>query len=343
MARRPASIGVSQGCARADDQPRRDLQQRALHRLNAGAGSSRHAQWADHGDPRLPRQRERAGFDQRPAETSTGNMCCSGNLVAAFDAGLPRRVSAKSWSPGTASAARWTSSTCRATPTTAHVHYLADTFGSPGVLQPGTDNRITNVAVSDDPAVCLGLNRAAVGSSCRAIRRWRRRPLRRAGGLPRSDLRRRDHVDRQLEHQLRQPRQRRAAAGRERHLRDRQQPVDARHAGKSEHLVSTYISRHRGRHRRHRRRPALARSRRPRPAPRCSASSTPPPARISTPPARPSGTRVATRPDLTYEGSASTRCSQHGDRPGRRAGLPLLRHRQRLALLHDERHPSRTR
>ena len=47
----------------------------------------------------------------------------------------------------------------------ANVHYLADTFGSPGVLQsPGTDNRITNVQVSDDPAVYLGENRASVGA-----------------------------------------------------------------------------------------------------------------------------------------------------------------------------------
>lgn len=47
----------------------------------------------------------------------------------------------------------------------ANVSYTAETFGSPGaLLAPATDNRITNVAVSDDPAVYLGQNRAAVGS-----------------------------------------------------------------------------------------------------------------------------------------------------------------------------------
>jgi len=51
----------------------------------------------------------------------------------------------------------------------ANVHYLADTFGSPGVLQSaGTDNRITNIRVSDDPAIYLGENRAAVGSELRS-------------------------------------------------------------------------------------------------------------------------------------------------------------------------------
>ena len=42
--------------------------------------------------------------------------------------------------------------------------YLAETVGSPGVLQtPGTDPRITNLQIADDPAVYLGLNRASVG------------------------------------------------------------------------------------------------------------------------------------------------------------------------------------
>ena len=45
------------------------------------------------------------------------------------------------------------------------VHYLADTFGSPGALLPaGTDARIDNIRVADDPAVYLGENRASVGS-----------------------------------------------------------------------------------------------------------------------------------------------------------------------------------
>ncbi len=43
--------------------------------------------------------------------------------------------------------------------------YVAETVGSPGVLQtPGTDTRITNLQTADDPAVYLGLNRASVGA-----------------------------------------------------------------------------------------------------------------------------------------------------------------------------------
>ncbi len=43
--------------------------------------------------------------------------------------------------------------------------YLAETVGSPGVLQSaGTDSRITNLQIADDPAVYLGLNRASVGA-----------------------------------------------------------------------------------------------------------------------------------------------------------------------------------
>ena len=43
-------------------------------------------------------------------------------------------------------------------------HYVAETVGSPGVLQSaGTDTRITNLQIADDPAVYLGLNRASVG------------------------------------------------------------------------------------------------------------------------------------------------------------------------------------
>ena len=45
------------------------------------------------------------------------------------------------------------------------VHYLADTFGSPGALIPaGADARINNLRIADDPAVYLGENRASVGS-----------------------------------------------------------------------------------------------------------------------------------------------------------------------------------
>ena len=43
--------------------------------------------------------------------------------------------------------------------------YVAETVASPGVLQaPGTDSRITNLQIADDPAVYLGLNRASVGT-----------------------------------------------------------------------------------------------------------------------------------------------------------------------------------
>lgn len=43
--------------------------------------------------------------------------------------------------------------------------YVAETVGSPGALQSaGTDSRITNLQIADDPAVYLGLNRASVGA-----------------------------------------------------------------------------------------------------------------------------------------------------------------------------------
>ena len=43
--------------------------------------------------------------------------------------------------------------------------YVAETVGSPGVLQSaGTDSRITNLQIADDPAVYLGSNRASVGA-----------------------------------------------------------------------------------------------------------------------------------------------------------------------------------
>ena len=47
---------------------------------------------------------------------------------------------------------------------TATTHYVAETVGSPGVLQnQAADPRITNIQVADDPAVYLGENRALVG------------------------------------------------------------------------------------------------------------------------------------------------------------------------------------
>ncbi len=46
------------------------------------------------------------------------------------------------------------------------VHYIADTFGSPGALvADAADARITNFVVVDDPAVFLGENREAVGNT----------------------------------------------------------------------------------------------------------------------------------------------------------------------------------
>ncbi len=48
---------------------------------------------------------------------------------------------------------------------TAATRYLGETFGSPGaVIAAGSDGRITNVRISDDPAVYLGENRASVGA-----------------------------------------------------------------------------------------------------------------------------------------------------------------------------------
>ncbi len=54
-------------------------------------------------------------------------------------------------------------------PNTASVSYVADTFGSPGALQsPGTDPRITNFRIADDPAIYVGEHRAEVGADLRA-------------------------------------------------------------------------------------------------------------------------------------------------------------------------------
>jgi pimeloyl-ACP methyl ester carboxylesterase len=49
------------------------------------------------------------------------------------------------------------------------VHYLADTFGSPGaLLADGPDPRIVNYVIADDPAVFLGENRAEAGAALRS-------------------------------------------------------------------------------------------------------------------------------------------------------------------------------
>lgn len=53
-------------------------------------------------------------------------------------------------------------------PDTLGVHYVADTFGSPGALiADGPDPRITNHRIADDPVVFLGENREDVGSELR--------------------------------------------------------------------------------------------------------------------------------------------------------------------------------
>ena len=53
-------------------------------------------------------------------------------------------------------------------PDTLAVHYVADTFGSPGALiADGPDPRITNYRIADDPAVFLGENRKDVGAELR--------------------------------------------------------------------------------------------------------------------------------------------------------------------------------
>jgi hypothetical protein len=48
---------------------------------------------------------------------------------------------------------------------TGSVHYVADTFGSPGaLLADASDPRVTNYRIADDPAIYLGEHRAEIGS-----------------------------------------------------------------------------------------------------------------------------------------------------------------------------------
>ena len=88
-----------------------------------------------------------------------------GNLIATFDAWVAREGFGQVYVTGHSLGGAMDQLYMSVHPDNANVHYLADTFGSPGALQyPGTDNRITNVRVSDDPAVYLGENRASVGA-----------------------------------------------------------------------------------------------------------------------------------------------------------------------------------
>ena len=88
-----------------------------------------------------------------------------GNLVATFDAWVAKQGFGQVIVTGHSLGGAMDQLYMSVHADNANVHYLADTFGSPGaLLNPGTDNRITNVQVSDDPAVYLGLNRASVGS-----------------------------------------------------------------------------------------------------------------------------------------------------------------------------------
>src|SRR3954452_11411367 len=91
------------------------------------------------------------------------------NLIAAFDAFVARegitQVAVTGHSLGGAMDQLYMANHANS----ANVQYLADTFGSPGAgIAPGTDARITNLRVADDPAVFLGEDRAEGGSPLRS-------------------------------------------------------------------------------------------------------------------------------------------------------------------------------
>ena len=87
-----------------------------------------------------------------------------GNIIPAFDAWVARQGIGQVLVTGHSLGGAMDQLYITAHGDTNSLHYLAETFGSPGALiAPGTDNRITNIRVSDDPAVYLGENRASVG------------------------------------------------------------------------------------------------------------------------------------------------------------------------------------
>lgn len=91
------------------------------------------------------------------------------NLIRAFDQYVARenisQVAVTGHSLGGAMAQIYMSTHAD----TGSVQYVSDTFGSPGALiGAGTDARITNFRIADDPAVFLGEHRAAVGAELRS-------------------------------------------------------------------------------------------------------------------------------------------------------------------------------
>jgi hypothetical protein len=87
------------------------------------------------------------------------------NLVPAFDAFVARNNIGQVAVTGHSLGGAMTQLYMASHGDSASVHYLGETFGSPGaVLLPATDTRITNIRIADDPAVYLGENRASVGA-----------------------------------------------------------------------------------------------------------------------------------------------------------------------------------
>lgn len=87
------------------------------------------------------------------------------NIVAAFDGWVSKEQIGNVLVTGHSLGGAMDQLYMASHPNTATTSYTAETFGSPGVLQsPATDNRITNIRVSDDPAIYLGENRASVGA-----------------------------------------------------------------------------------------------------------------------------------------------------------------------------------
>jgi len=90
-------------------------------------------------------------------------------LIASFDAFVARNNISQVAVTGHSLGGAMTQLYMASHANNATTSYIADTFGSPGaLLSAATDTRITNVRISDDPAVYLGENRAAVGSQLRS-------------------------------------------------------------------------------------------------------------------------------------------------------------------------------